>query len=181
MGSFIHLKYSAASVGGCAGLLENSSRNGQALCPESGRLCSEQRPEGPQGHRDTLKPLSGTLPFPEFCVLGLVRQAGHWKPGLLQPAVGELRFPAGFPPCGLPGRLAVSKPSWIGTRKLTRADGRFWKGGAGGSTPMIAALPVPGKSVLLLGSRRLWMPVLLKEMGWSLDAGITEYRGTDAV
>lgn len=29
--------------------------------------------------------------------------------------------------------------------------------------------------------RKLRVPVLLEELGWSWDAGITEYRGTDAV
>lgn len=66
LGFFIHLKYSIGSVGGCAGLLENSSRDGRALC-------REKDPAGVQCPLHILKFLLETL-----LSLGLMRQAGPW-------------------------------------------------------------------------------------------------------
>ena len=64
LGSFIHLKYSTGSVGGCVGLLENSSRDRRALC-------REKDPAGVQCPLHILKCLLETLFSP-----GLMRQAG---------------------------------------------------------------------------------------------------------
>lgn len=66
LGSFIHLKYSTGSVGGRAGLLENSFRDGHALC-------REKDPTGVRCPHHILKFLLETLLSP-----GLMRQAGPW-------------------------------------------------------------------------------------------------------